>query len=99
MPHVIDKPRDWKPLTYCWRGGKRSGSLSLILSEIGFNVRIIDGGYKAFRAALVEDIPRLVETAQLHRHLRANGFGQNAAVASFVNYPRNDDKPAPKCSI
>ncbi|MDP3700122.1 MAG: tRNA 2-selenouridine(34) synthase MnmH [Hylemonella sp.] len=56
---VIDKPKDWKPLTYCWRGGKRSGSLSLILSEIGFRVTIIEGGYKAFRAALLLDIPRL----------------------------------------
>jgi tRNA 2-selenouridine synthase len=25
---VMDKPKDWKPLVYCWRGGKRSGSLS-----------------------------------------------------------------------
>lgn len=56
---VIEKPKDWKPLTYCWRGGKRSGSLSLILSEIGFRVTIIEGGYKAFRAALLTDIPRL----------------------------------------
>ena len=56
---VIDKPKDWKPLTYCWRGGKRSGSLSLILSEIGFRVTLIEGGYKAFRAAVLEDIPRL----------------------------------------
>lgn len=56
---VMDKPKDWKPLTYCWRGGKRSGSLSLILSEIGFRVTIIEGGYKAFRAALLTDIPRL----------------------------------------
>ncbi len=56
---VIAKPKDWKPLIYCWRGGKRSGSLSLILSEIGFRVTIIEGGYKAFRAALLLDIPRL----------------------------------------
>jgi tRNA 2-selenouridine synthase len=56
---VLDKPKDWKPLAYCWRGGKRSGSLSLILSEIGFRVTLIEGGYKAFRAALLEDIPRL----------------------------------------
>ena len=53
---VIDKPKDWKPLTYCWRGGKRSGSLSLILSEIGFRVTLVEGGYKAFRAAVVQDI-------------------------------------------
>ena len=56
---VLDKPKDWKPLAYCWRGGKRSGSLSLILSEVGFRVTLVEGGYKAFRAALVQDIPRL----------------------------------------
>jgi tRNA 2-selenouridine synthase len=58
---VIDKPKDWKPLAYCWRGGKRSGSLSLILDQIGFKVTLVEGGYKAFRAAVVQDIPRLVE--------------------------------------
>ncbi len=57
---VIDKPKDWSPLLYCWRGGKRSGSLALILDQIGFKVSLIEGGYKAFRAALVDDIPRLV---------------------------------------
>ena len=54
--HVIDKPRDWQPLAYCWRGGQRSGSLSLVLSQIGFRVTLVEGGYKAFRAALVQDI-------------------------------------------
>jgi tRNA 2-selenouridine synthase len=56
---VIDKPKDWKPLTYCWRGGKRSGSLALVLDQIGFRVTLIEGGYKAFRAAVLEDITRL----------------------------------------
>ncbi len=56
---VIPLPKNWKPLIYCWRGGKRSGSLALVLSEIGFQVTLIDGGYKAFRAAVVEDIARL----------------------------------------
>lgn len=52
---VIDKPRDWQPLAYCWRGGQRSGSLALILSQIGFRVTLVEGGYKAFRAALLQD--------------------------------------------
>ncbi len=56
---VIAKPRDWQPLVYCWRGGKRSGSLALILDQIGFRVTLVDGGYKAFRAALVADLPAL----------------------------------------
>ncbi len=54
---LIDKPKDWKPLAYCWRGGQRSGALSLILAQIGFRVTLIEGGYKGFRAALVQDIP------------------------------------------
>ena len=56
---VLDKARDWQPLVYCWRGGKRSGSLALILDQIGFRVTLVDGGYKAFRAALVADLPQL----------------------------------------
>ena len=56
---VLDKPKDWQPLLYCWRGGKRSGSLALVLDQIGFKVTLIDGGYKAFRAALLADLPQL----------------------------------------
>ena len=44
-----DKPRDWKPLVYCWRGGNRSGSMALIFAKIGWPVVQLDGGYKAFR--------------------------------------------------
>ncbi len=57
---VFDKPRQWRPLVYCWRGGKRSGSLALILDQIGFRVHLIEGGYKAFRAAVLADIAPLV---------------------------------------
>ncbi|MBC7547245.1 MAG: tRNA 2-selenouridine(34) synthase MnmH [Polaromonas sp.] len=56
---VMDKPREWQPLVYCWRGGKRSGSLALVLDQIGFRVTLVDGGYKAFRAAMVADLPGL----------------------------------------
>jgi tRNA 2-selenouridine synthase len=54
---VMDKPKGWKPLVYCWRGGQRSGSLSLVLGQIGFTVHIIEGGYKAFRAAMLAQLP------------------------------------------
>ncbi len=58
---VMDKPKGWKPLVYCWRGGQRSGALSLVLGQIGFNVNIIEGGYKAFRAAMLAQLPGLAE--------------------------------------
>ncbi|MGZ8290868.1 MAG: tRNA 2-selenouridine(34) synthase MnmH [Telluria sp.] len=46
----LDKPREWKPLVYCWRGGNRSGSMAHILAKIGWPVIQLDGGYKAYRA-------------------------------------------------
>ena len=45
-----DKPRDWKPLVYCWRGGNRSGALAHILAKVGWPAIQLDGGYKAYRA-------------------------------------------------
>lgn len=56
---VLDKPKDWQPLVYCWRGGHRSGALSLVLGQIGFRVRLVEGGYKAFRAAVLAALPAL----------------------------------------
>ncbi len=58
--HLFDAPKQWKPLLYCWRGGNRSGAQATILSAIGFRVTLLEGGYKAFRAAVVADIPEQV---------------------------------------
>ncbi len=57
--HVGDKPKGWKPLVYCWRGGQRSGSLALVLGQIGFRVHVVEGGYKAFRNAVLAELPSL----------------------------------------
>jgi tRNA 2-selenouridine synthase len=81
---VLDKPKDWKPLAYCWRGGKRSGSLSLILSEIGFRVEIIEGGYKAFRHALLEDIPRRVQGLDLRVICGTTGSGKTRLLQALA---------------
>ena len=56
-----DKPRVWRPLVYCWRGGKRSGSITHVLREIGWDARQLDGGYRAFRRAVVAQTPELVQ--------------------------------------
>ena len=34
---------------YCWRGGMRSGSMAWLLRSAGFTVRLLQGGYKAYR--------------------------------------------------
>ena len=59
--HVMDLPKDWQPLIYCWRGGKRSGSISGVLSQIGFKVHLLEGGYKGFRRQVMQELPQLTE--------------------------------------
>ena len=51
---LADKPGGWQPLVYCWRGGQRSGSFASILSQIGWRVEVVQGGYKSWRRLVVE---------------------------------------------
>ena len=54
-----DKPKSYRPLVYCWRGGSRSGSLTHILQKIGFGAVQLEGGYKAYRRHVVAELARL----------------------------------------
>jgi hypothetical protein len=53
---LADKPGGWRPLVYCWRGGQRSGSFATILSQIGWRVETLAGGYKAWRGLVVREV-------------------------------------------
>jgi len=54
-----EKPKAWKPLVYCWRGGKRSGAMAHVLREIGWEAKTLEGGYKAYRRYVVESLAKL----------------------------------------
>lgn len=56
---AMDKPKDWQPLVYCWRGGQRSGSLALVLGQIGFRVHVLEGGYREYRRAVIASLEEL----------------------------------------
>ena len=51
---LADRPGNWRPLVYCWRGGQRSGSFGVILAQIGWRVSVLQGGYKTFRHLVVD---------------------------------------------
>ncbi len=53
---VMARPRGWRPLVYCWRGGQRSGALATVLDQIGFAVQVLDGGYREFRRAVIAEL-------------------------------------------
>ncbi|WP_186136341.1 tRNA 2-selenouridine(34) synthase MnmH [Burkholderia gladioli] len=54
-----DRPINWRPLIYCWRGGKRSGSMTSWFNLIGWRARQLDGGYKAYRRWVVDELDEL----------------------------------------
>ncbi len=55
----VDRPQGWRPLIYCWRGGKRSGSMTVMFNMIGWRARQLDGGYKTYRRATLDALDTL----------------------------------------
>ena len=56
---LADKPRNWRPLIYCWRGGQRSGAFTEWLRQVGWSAMQLEGGYKRWRAHVREQLDRL----------------------------------------
>lgn len=57
--HCQGKPREWAPLIYCWRGGKRSAALAHVLKEIGWRAVQLEGGYQTYRRHVVATLATL----------------------------------------
>ena len=54
-----DRPKTWRPLLYCWRGGMRSGSFVTWLRMVGWDAQQLQGGYKAWRRHVIEQLQLL----------------------------------------
>ena len=82
--HVLDKPREWTPLVYCWRGGKRSGALATVLDQIGFRVHVLEGGYQAFRRAVVVELEMLPARFAWRVVCGPTGSGKSRLLAAIA---------------
>jgi tRNA 2-selenouridine synthase len=82
---VLGRERDWRPLAYCWRGGKRSASLALVLDQIGFRVTLLEGGYKAFRAAMLQDLCSRVASLNFRVLCGPTGSGKTRLLRAMSN--------------
>jgi tRNA 2-selenouridine synthase len=80
---VLDKPKDWRPLVYCWRGGKRSGSLALVLSQIGFRVHVLEGGYQQYRRAVLAALEVLPGQFRYHVVCGTTGSGKSRLLRAL----------------
>ncbi|MFN0185895.1 MAG: tRNA 2-selenouridine(34) synthase MnmH [Aquabacterium sp.] len=79
-----DRPRDWRPLVYCWRGGQRSGALVWMLDQIGFRTHKLGGGYKAFRSAVRAELDALPAALTLTVLAGRTGSGKTRLLGALA---------------
>jgi tRNA 2-selenouridine synthase len=73
----------WRPLIYCWRGGRRSGAMAHILREIGWDAQTLEGGYRAYRRWVVDQlatVPTEMEFIVVHG---PTGSGKSRFLAAL----------------
>lgn len=83
--YCADKPREWSPLVYCWRGGKRSGSLAHVLKEIGFRAVQLQGGYQTYRRHVVASLARLPHTFDFVVVCGLTGSGKSRLLRALAD--------------
>lgn len=83
---LIDAPKSWQPLIYCWRGGNRSGAMATILGAIGFKVTLVEGGYKAYRQAVLESLPERVRALQFRVVCGRTGTGKTHLLQALARH-------------
>ncbi len=81
---LIDKPKGWKPLVYCWRGGQRSGAMTLVLGQVGWAARRLEGGYKAFRQRVLDDLETLPRGLELNILCGPTGSAKTAVLEALA---------------
>jgi len=78
-----DRPKAWRPLVYCWRGGKRSGAMAHVLREIGWDAATLEGGYKAYRRWVVRELEILPAQLDFRVIHGPTGSGKSRLLAAL----------------
>ncbi len=81
--HFADKPKSWRPLVYCWRGGQRSAAMTHVLRQIGWDARRLSGGYKAFRHLVRADLEVLTARFNYRVICGLTGSGKSALLGQL----------------
>lgn len=79
-----DKPRDWRPLVYCWRGGARSGAMTHVLERIGWHAHQLAGGYRAYRRTVLAALLVLPQRFDLRVICGTTGSGKSRLLGALA---------------
>jgi len=79
-----DRPKSWRPLVYCWRGGMRSGAMAHILAQIGWKTSQLDGGYQSYRRSVLAALAILPVQFEFCVLNGATGSGKTSLLAALA---------------
>lgn len=79
-----DRNQDWKPLIVCWRGGQRSGAMTLILRRVGWDAQQLQGGYKTYRAQVLAELAELPRRMHYTVVCGATGSGKSRVLQALA---------------
>jgi tRNA 2-selenouridine synthase len=80
----LDKPKDWRPLVYCWRGGQRSGAFCHILREVGWHAHRLESGYKGWRQQIIAHLATLPGRFQFRVISGATGSAKSRVLEALA---------------
>ncbi len=72
-----------KGYLYCFRGGLRSRTTQAWLAEAGYDDPLVQGGYKAMRGFLLEQLERLCEKGNIILLAGATGVGKTELINAY----------------
>ena len=79
-----DRPKSWRPLIYCWRGGQRSGAMSIIFAQVGWAAHKLEGGYKTYRRDVLEKLEALPQSFTFRVICGPTGSGKSRLLDALV---------------
>ncbi len=79
-----DRPRKWRTLVYCWRGGQRSGAFVTILRAIGWDACLLEVGYKSWRRHVMDELTRLAPLLDYRIVCGATGSGKTRLLSALA---------------
>ncbi|HET9645729.1 MAG TPA: tRNA 2-selenouridine(34) synthase MnmH [Burkholderiaceae bacterium] len=79
-----DKPGEWRPLVYCWRGGLRSGSMVTWLRMVGWDAQQLAGGYKSWRRHVIVLIEHLAPQLKFRVLCGATGSAKTRVLQALA---------------
>ncbi|MDR3087950.1 MAG: tRNA 2-selenouridine(34) synthase MnmH [Azoarcus sp.] len=82
--HFRNRPKNWRPFIYCWRGGMRSQSTAQWFNMIGWRAGQLIDGYKAWRRHVLAALTALPASFQWRVVCGATGSAKTRLLAALA---------------